>query len=280
MHHIPVLLKTSISNIINDKNGIYLDITFGNGGHSQEILNNIHDKGKLISLDLDITAIKNNTIHDHRLKLLNINFIQIIHKNFYNKISGIIGDLGMSTNQLINKYRGFSIKNIHSKLDMRMDTNNLITADKIINNYSKNQLAQILINYGDIKNPYKIIHNILTIRKHKKINTIQDLLNTLQIKNRKYLIKIFQAIRIEVNNELYNISFFLQNCYKILKKNAKIAIISYHSKEDKIVKNIFKNKKYKLQQIHKKVFTPTYQEIKINPKSKSAKLRIAIKKYD
>lgn len=280
-HHIPVLLYESIENIINDKSGIYLDITFGGGGHSREILKKINYNGKLIAIDCDINAIKNNTIKDKRLVLFHENFTNLeqIFRKYYTKIDGIIGDLGLSSYQLNDYNRGFSINSKQNDLDMRMDKNkNKIKASHIINNYSKKELSNILINYGDIKNPYKIINNILYKRKIKKITTIHEFISATNIKNRRLLIKIFQAIRIEVNNELNNLLFFLKNCFKILKKNAKIAIISYHSKEDKIVKQIFKNTKYKLKQINKKVIKPNYNEIKNNPKSKSAKLRIA-KKY-
>lgn len=292
-YHTPVLLHESIENLITDKNGIYVDVTFGGGGHSQQILKKINNNAKLIAMDDDIDALYNNKIQDKRLHLFHMNFVDITKNtliiNNINNISGIIADLGVSSHQFNCLGRGFSI-NKNDILDMRMNQNskNKTTALGVINVYTYKKLIKLFSSYGEIKKSKQITQQIIKQRLYKKITTTKDLISIIKHKNiRKILPRIFQAIRIEVNNEIENLKIFLQKSSNIIKKGGRLSVISYHSLEDRIVKNFFKNgiininnklwycKKFL--QIHKKVITPNIKEIISNRRSRSAKLRIAEK---
>lgn len=295
--HKPVLLNESINNLVTDKNGIYVDATFGLGGHSNAILNKLDKNGILIAFDQDEDSIEKNIIKDKRFNLFHENFINI--KNFLydkysiKKVSGILADLGVSSFQINDPNRGFSNK-INCILDMRMNRKIGLSAQEVINKYSKIELSNIFKKYGQFLNPKKIVKKILDKRTKKKIITSMDLINlfpkygSFKIRKR-FLSRLFQSIRIEVNNELNSLIVLLIESSKILVPMGRIAIISYHSLEDRIVKKFFKKKIFFIKEkkinfvspfnmIHKKVIKPTIEEINKNPRSRSAKLRIAEKK--
>ncbi|MBP5301408.1 MAG: 16S rRNA (cytosine(1402)-N(4))-methyltransferase RsmH [Bacilli bacterium] len=306
--HISVLTNEAI-NILNiQKNGVYLDLTLGNGGHSSEILKIIKNgQGKLFAFDVDDQAIKAS---EKILSKISKNY-EIIHSNYNDfesellkrkitKVDGILMDLGVSQIQL-NGSRGFSY-NIDSKLDMRMDQNNdnLKTAEFIVNNYSERQLREIFIKNADEEDAYKIAKNIVKIRSKKHINTTFELVNIIKKSkifrkiNKHPAKKVFQAIRIEVNDELNILYNTLPKLLNFLNKNGVLAVISFHSLEDRIVKYFFNNctrcfgdrnddqrktakKVFEYMLLTKRVITPNIKEIQNNHSAKSAKLR-AIKK--
>ncbi|UOQ27803.1 Ribosomal RNA small subunit methyltransferase H [Candidatus Karelsulcia muelleri] len=294
--HIPVLLSEVLENLIKDINGIYIDTTFGSGGHSFGILNKISNQGKLFAFDQDQFAIIKNKICDKRIRFFNENFrnIQKILKAYKNNIlknvSGIIADLGVSSYQIDTPQRGFSIR-FNKILDMRMDLSKQKSALNIIKNYSFEKLNKIFKKYGEFKNPQRISRKI--VLNSKFINTTLDLVNLFKRNNnRKFLSRLFQALRIEVNDEINALKKLLKQSINILKPGGRLAIISYHSLEDRLVKNFFKsgniqgiikydkkgknlspfNKKYT-----KRIF-PTKEEITKNNRARSAILRITQKK--
>ncbi|WP_110480683.1 16S rRNA (cytosine(1402)-N(4))-methyltransferase RsmH [Candidatus Karelsulcia muelleri] len=300
--HNPVLLEETLALLVKEIDGIYIDSTFGGGGHSFSVLKKISNKGKLIALDQDIDSINNNNIFDARFNLVksNFRFLQIIlKKQNINYVSGILADLGISSHQINTSKRGFSIR-YDSLLDMRMDHSQKKNAKFIINNYSYNKLYNILIKYGEVKNAKKIANIILKQRKKKIIKTTFELKNLLacffnfktKLKN-KFLSKIFQSIRIEVNDEINALKDLLNNSLSILKHGGRIAIISYHSLEDRIVKKFFKtgnfhgvvkydlygNNLSPLILLEPRVIFTSKKEIKQNNRSRSARLRIAEKKF-
>lgn len=298
-YHQPVLLSYIIKELIINPSGRYVDATFGGGGHSQAILEALNEDAKLLAFDQDQDAIKNNPIQDHRFELFHQNFKYIKNvlrlKNI-TSLSGILVDLGVSSHQLDTPQRGFSMRFNHD-LDMRMNPNSKKLAKQVINEYSENKLSNIFYNYGDLKEYKTIARRIIKERIKKPIHSTYDLIELLDWnmsykKKIKFIAKIFQAIRIEVNDEIETLKNFLLECATIIDKNGRIAIISYHSIEDRLVKRFFKNGSfqnvqikdsfgnYKLapfHQIHKKVIIPNIQEIRINSRCRSAKLRIAQK---
>ncbi|WP_185870706.1 16S rRNA (cytosine(1402)-N(4))-methyltransferase RsmH [Blattabacterium cuenoti] len=302
-YHNPVLLKESIENLITDKNGIYVDVTFGGGGHSSALLKRLDRKAILIALDKDKEAIKNNFIKDERFRLFHDNFIHIKHILNYNhiqKVSGVLADLGISSYQIDNPIRGFSYR-FNCILDMRMNQDDPYSAQYILNKYSKNKLFHIFYEYGEFKNARKIVEKILERRFNKPIKTTFDLMNIFLLKKvsfkrkRRFFSRLFQSLRIEVNNEINCLKHFLLESSKILLPGGRIAIISYHSIEDRIIKyffktGIFQKKKEEtiiissdkksmipFKMIHKKIIKPNSLEIINNPRSRSARLRIAEK---
>lgn len=300
MYHVPVLLLQSINNLITNTSGIYIDATFGGGGHSNFILKKINSNGKLISFDQDEDSIINNKINDKRFELININFKklkEILNIKNIDSVSGILIDLGISSHQINTPERGFSIR-YNSELDMRMDKKSNISAKYVVNNYSINSLKKIFFEYGDLKNYNFIANRIVNKRLKKPINTTFELKNLFckvnNKKNIKFLARLFQSIRIEVNNEINNLKSFLFMAEKLLEKKGRIVVISYHSIEDKLVKIFFKNGNFennikkdifgnnknnpKLHQIHSKAIKPKIDEINKNPRARSARLRIAEKK--
>ena len=295
-HHRPVLLKESVENLITDKNGIYVDATFGDGGHSFSILKQLNQKGIVIAIDQDKESIKRNFIHDKRLHLFHKNFIHIydiLNKNHIKKVSGILIDLGVSSLQIKNPERGFS-NQLNCYLDMRMNQDSSYSAQNVLNESSKEKLFRIFSEYGEFNNVSKIVKKILNRRIKKKITTTLDLINIFFIrgsfkKKKRFFARLFQSIRIEVNNEINILNDFLLKSSKILIKGGRMSVISYHSLEDRIIKNFFKkgiliknNKNNFLNPIpfrmmHKKVIKPSFEEITENPRSRSARLRIAEK---
>ena len=296
MYHNPVLLNESISGLNINPSGIYVDVTYGGGGHSQEILKNLNSNGKLIAFDQDQDAIENKS-NDSRLNLVKSNFKYLNNfLNYFkiNEIDGLLADFGISSHQIDNKSRGFSTR-FNSKLDMRMNSTQKIDAKAIVNDYDKDQLEYIFKNFGELRNYKKVTEKIISERAKKSIETTGDLKKILaplvRVKDEnKFLAQVFQSIRIEVNDELEVIRTLLSESSKYIKKGGRLVCISYHSLEDRIVKKFIQNGGFNDEvtsdlygnknTIFKKVgkmITPSNQEIKINNRSRSAKLRIAEK---
>ena len=295
-YHIPVLLKESIKglNIIPD--GVYVDATFGSGGHTKEILNHLNSSGKVIAFDQDADSIENQ-IDDKRLKLIKSNFKYLTnHLNYLqiNKIDGLLADFGISSYQIDTEIRGFSIR-FDSELDMRMNKDQKKEAKQILNNYSSDDLNYIFKNFGELNNYKKVTQTIISHRSKQKIITTGDLINILKPisppkNNNKFLSKIFQAIRIEVNDELSVIKKLLEASSQYLNKGGRLVCISYHSLEDRLVKRYIQNGSFN-QQVESdiygnkntyfrkigKIVTPSEYELNKNKRSRSAKLRIAEK---
>ena len=296
MYHNPVLLNESISGLNINPSGIYVDVTYGGGGHSQEILKNLNSNGKLIAFDQDQDAIENKS-NDSRLNLVKSNFKYLNNfLNYFkiNEIDGLLADFGISSHQIDNKNRGFSTR-FNSALDMRMNSTQKINAKAIINDYDKDQLEYIFKNFGELRNYKKVTEKIISERAKKSIETTGELKKILaplvRVKDEnKFLAQVFQSIRIEVNDELEVIRTLLSESSKYIKKGGRLVCISYHSLEDRIVKKFIQNGGFNDEvtsdlygnknTIFKKVgkmITPSNQEIKINNRSRSAKLRIAEK---
>ena len=294
MYHKPVLLEESIIGLKINPSGIYVDATFGGGGHSKEILNNLNSKGRLIAFDQDQDAIENRIL-DKRLNLVKSNFKYLNnYLNYFqiNKIDGLLADFGISSHQIDNESRGFSTR-FDSELDMRMNNSQKIDAKEVVNNFKKDQLEYIFKNFGELKNYRKISHIITSQRIIKEIKSTNDLKKILspltnKKEENKFFAKIFQAIRIEVNDELEVIKALLDKSSQYLKKGGRLVCISYHSLEDRLVKkfiqnggsrkeassDLYGNKRLNLVKVGKMI-TPSENEILINNRSRSAKLRIA-----
>ncbi|MCK9254733.1 MAG: 16S rRNA (cytosine(1402)-N(4))-methyltransferase RsmH [Bacteroidales bacterium] len=297
MYHEPVLLKESIEGLNINPDGVYVDATYGGGGHSAEILSKLSSKGRLIAFDQDKDAHKNK-LHDTRLSLIYGNFRYI--QNYleylgYSSVNGILADLGISSHQIDEYTRGFSYR-LGGKLDMRMNDKQKLSASDILNNYDEKNLYFIFNKYCEITNTKKLVNLILEYRIYNKIETIEefiDLISPITPKNKeyKYLSQVFQAIRISVNDEINALKDFLNSCSKITKIGSRLSIISYHSLEDRLVKNLIKtgNTEGKIETdifgvsnlnfkaINKKIILPSTEEIEKNSRAKSAKLRIAEK---
>jgi len=293
--HNPVLLKECIEGLNINENGIYVDATFGGGGHSLGILKKIVS-GKVIAFDQDKDAILRNNITDKRLVVLNQNFKYLkngLTSLGIDQIDGLIADLGISSYQLDTSSRGFSF-NSSSQLDMRMNQSSSLSAKDILNNYKEEQLNNLFRVYADFNNPSKITSLIIHFRKKKEINTITEftqLLNTIfkGPKKNKLLARVFQAIRIEVNNEIGCLKELLTSSLKLIKPKGRLVIMSYHSIEDRVVKNFFKfggfnpfpkvgiyqNEPSPFSVITKKPIQADIKEIENNNRARSAKLRIA-----
>lgn len=296
MYHKPVLLKESIAGLAIEKGGIYVDTTFGGGGHSKEIIKNLKN-GKLFGFDQDEDAL-DNVIDDNRFIFIDHNFKFL--KNFlrfHNAIpcDGILADLGVSSHQFDKAERGFSIR-FEGELDMRMNKRADITAKEVLNNYAKDDLKRIFYRYGEIKNANKLATAIVENREKNKINTTTTLVEIAKKcakkgQENKYLAQIFQAVRIEVNEELEILEEMLLQSLDVLKPGGRLVVITYHSLEDRIVKNFLKcgNFEGKVEKdfygnvltpfklINRKPIIPESKEIEENSRARSAKLRIAEK---
>tara|TARA_B100001094_G_scaffold107070_1_gene103100 strand:+ start:20329 stop:21222 length:894 start_codon:yes stop_codon:yes gene_type:complete len=294
MYHNPVMIKETIDCLELKEDGIYVDLTFGGGGHSKEILNFLSDKGKLVAFDQDTDAIENKILDD-RFLLINQNFKflkQNLNYHGYPVVDGILADLGVSSYQFDKPERGFSIRH-ESKLDMRMNKNGELTASDILNNYSESELSKIFYDYSDLRNSRAIAKLIVDKRNKNKIHLTKQFNKMLKPflskgYENKTLAKIYQALRIEVNDEIEVLKQLLLQLPDVIRKGGKIVIITYHSIEDRLVKRFIQNGcfeseplkddfgKYKLP--FKKSFkfiAPSLKEIKINNRSRSAKLRSA-----
>jgi len=293
-YHTPVLLTEAVDGLKIKKDGVYVDVTYGGGGHSREILSRLGEKGRLIAFDQDFDS-KVNLIHDDRLLFINENFMflkKFLKLNNISKIDGILADFGVSSYQIDQPERGFSYR-FDADLDMRMDMKNSLTAYKIINKYSADDLIKIFKNYGDLTNSRKITRAIINSRENKEIKTTAQLneIITPIIPARhinKILSRIYQSVRIEVNKELDVIKSLLLQSVELLKTGGRISLISYHSLEDRIVKRFFKTGKFEGEiekdfygnyslpyKIIGKLISPSQIEIDRNVRARSAKLRIA-----
>ena len=296
MYHNPVLLNESVKGLKIIPDGTYVDVTYGGGGHSKVILQKLGPKGRLIAFDQDRDAHKNK-IDDNRLKLIESNFKFLNnHLNYLqiSQVDGLLADFGISSYQIDTKTRGFSIR-FDSKLDMRMDQSQKMDAQFIINKYDREKLENIFQNYGELRNYRRIVDLIVSERKNNKINTSGDLKRILEplsisSEENKFLAKVFQAIRIEVNDEINIIKSLLVQSSKILKKGGRLVCISYHSLEDRLVKRFIQNGTFESDAISDiygnkdlifkkigKLISPDKEEVGSNNRSRSAKLRVAEK---
>ena len=296
-YHVPVLLHESIDGLAIKSGGIYVDVTFGGGGHSKEILRRLDEKSHLYSFDQDPDAEK-NIVNDQRFTFVRSNFRYLKNWMRYygvDHIDGLLADLGVSSHHFDDETRGFSFR-FDAPLDMRMNKRAGTTAAEILNNYDEEQLADIFYIYGELKNARKIAATIAKARNEKKIETTDDFLHVTEKlfqreREKKEMAKMFQALRIEVNHEMDALKEMLKGAQELLGEGGRLSVITYHSLEDRIVKNMMKagNVEGKIKQdffgrieapfrlINNKVIVPSDEEQQQNPRSRSAKLRIAEK---
>lgn len=296
-YHNPVLLKESVNGLNINPNGIYVDVTFGGGGHSKEILSRLGPNGRLFAFDQDQDALE-NTIDDERFVLINENF-RFIKRflRFHNvkSVDGILADLGVSSHQFDVAERGFSTR-FDAELDMRMSQKNDLNAYRVVNEYDETNLRRVFLDYGELKNAPAIARVIIEAREEEPIKNTQQLKIVLgrflpAHKSHKILAQMYQAIRIEVNQEMDVLMEFLEQSLEILTPNGRLSVISYHSLEDRLVKRLMKNGMFEGEPERDffgnfsvpfktigKLIVPDFQEIKINNRARSAKLRIAEKR--
>lgn len=296
-YHVPVLLQESIDGLNIKSDGIYVDVTFGGGGHSREILSRLGKNGHLYSFDQDADAEK-NIIDDDRFTFVRSNFRYLRNWMRYYEveaIDGLLADLGVSSHHFDDETRGFSFR-FDAPLDMRMNKRAGRTAADIVNEYDEAKLADVFYLYGEMKNSRRIANAIATYRQQRKIETTADLMAATEKlmrteKEKKDLARLFQALRIEVNHEMDALRDMLSSASQLLKTGGHLSVITYHSLEDRIVKNVMKagNAEGKIEQdffgrtsspfrlVNNKVITPNDDELLTNPRSRSAKLRIAEK---
>ena len=296
-YHQPVLLKECLDGLRIKPDGIYVDVTFGGGGHSKVILQQLGPKGKLFAFDQDKDA-ANNLPADDRLTFIPQNFMYM--KNFLRmheatQVDGILADLGVSSHQFDIADRGFSIR-FEAELDMRMNQSSKKTAANVLNEYDENQLKHIFRSYGEIDNAYKLVKLITDARITQPITTTEQLKNiiapcTPKFKGHQYLAKVFQALRIEVNDEMEVLKEMLKQSLEVLRVGGRLVVMSYHSLEDRLVKNFIKSGNFEgeavkdffgnidrpFELITRKPITPSDTEIERNSRSRSAKLRVAEK---
>lgn len=297
MYHVPVLLNEVVDALNINPNGIYVDATYGGGGHSKKIFSKLIN-GRLIGFDQDEAALV-NAIDDERFVIVNQNFRYLRNFLRYHKalpIDGILADLGVSSHQFDTAERGFSTR-FDGPLDLRMDNTIEKDAKYIINNYKEDQLILIFQNYGEIHNTKTLVKLIIEDRKIKKINNTKEFIEVLHKvaprgKEYSYYAQAFQALRIEVNDELDALKTFLKQLPDVLNQGGRVAMLSYHSLEDRLVKNFFKTGNFEgivnkdfygnievpFSIINRKPIIPSDEEIKENPRARSAKLRVAEKK--
>ncbi|MCT4615081.1 MAG: 16S rRNA (cytosine(1402)-N(4))-methyltransferase RsmH [Marinifilaceae bacterium] len=294
-YHVPVLLQECIEGLNIKPDGVYVDLTFGGGGHSREILKHLGENGRLIGFDQDIDA-KANAPEDDRFTFVRHNFKYI--KNFvkylkFNKVDGVLADLGVSSHEIDESTRGFSYR-FDGLLDMRMNQSAEFTAAELLNTYPKEDLLYVFKAYGEIKNASKLVNIIDKHRQTGEFESIEDFKNIIascipKHKEYRYLAQVFQALRIEVNKEMDALRQMLESIPDVLKDDGRLVVITYHSLEDRLVKNFIKSGRFdgKLEQdfygntkspmcaINRKIILPTEEEIAENNRARSAKLRIA-----
>jgi S-adenosyl-methyltransferase mraW len=296
MYHKPVLLTESVDALVSNPDGVYVDVTFGGGGHSREILSRLSEKGRLFSFDQDSDAL-NNAIEDPRFTLINQNFRFLENSLLMYgvaQVDGVLGDLGVSSHQFDKAERGFSIRS-DAPLDMRMNKMQDIDAYKVVNEYDEEALADIFYYYGELREARKLAREIVNKRKSADIKTTEDLKKVFLYvpahKSNKFFAQVFQAIRIEVNQELDALKEMLMQSSNVLKKDGRLVIISYHSLEDRLVKKFLKNGMFEgeperdvygnYQKVfelpYRKAVVPTDEEIEDNSRARSAKMRVGIK---
>lgn len=295
-YHIPVLLQESLEGMNIQPKGIYVDVTFGGGGHSREILNRLASEGHLFGFDQDADA-EQNIPNNPRFTFVRSNFRYLYNFMRYHqvagKIDGLLADLGVSSHHFDDQERGFSFR-FDGLLDMRMNTRAGKTAADILNTYPEEELANVFYLYGELKVSRKLAATIVKARAEKPIKTIGELLEVVKPfvgkdKEKKFLAQVFQALRIEVNDEMRALKEMLCGTLKVLKPGSRLVVITYHSLEDRLVKNFLKagnfegkaekdffgNVKSPFRLVNNKVIVPSDEEIERNPRSRSAKLRIA-----
>lgn len=296
MYHNPVLLKQSVDDLVTNPDGTYVDCTFGGGGHSKEILSRLSDKGRLFSFDQDLDALK-NTIDDPRFTLINQNFRFLENSLLMygvSQVDGVLADLGVSSHQFDEAERGFSTRS-DAPLDMRMNVMQGLDAKRVINDYEEEQLANIFYYYGELRESRKLARDIVHHRKIKTINTTEDLKKLFNFlpphKINKFYAQLFQAIRIEVNQELEVLKEMLVQAYNVLRPDGRLVVISYHSLEDRLVKRFLKNGMFEgepqrdiygnykkaFELVKSKAIIPDEKEIEENSRARSAKMRTGIK---
>ena len=299
MYHVPVLLEESVSGLNIDPDGVYLDLTFGGGGHSREILKRLKD-GCLIGFDQDSDVLA-NVPDDSRFIFVNHNFRYL--RNFlrycgYDEADGILADLGVSSHEFDEAGRGFSFR-FDAELDMRMNQRSRLKATDILNTYSEENLIRIFRNYGEVDNVRRLVDLIVNARTGKMITRSEEFLQVIapcvpKQKEKKYLAQVYQALRIEVNGELEALEDMLKEAERALRPGGRLVVITYHSLEDRIVKNFLKSGNFEgkvekdfyghvkrnFELVNRKVIVPSEEEIERNPRARSAKLRIAEKRKD
>lgn len=298
IYHIPALLNESIDGLNINPDGIYVDVTFGGGGHSREILSRLSDKGRLISFDQDIDACR-NIIDDSRFLFVRSNFRflkRFLRYHNIESVDGILADLGVSFHHFDDAERGFSFR-AEADLDMRMNSRAAKMASTVLNEYTEEKLADLFYLYGELRNSRRIALAVVNARKEKSISTTTDFFDIMKPfaprdKENKIMAQAFQALRIEVNDELKALEDMLMQGCEMLKPNGRFSVISYHSLEDRLVKNFFRTGNFEGKQdkdffgnlntpfdvINRKVIVPSAEEQANNPRSRSAKLRIVEKK--
>lgn len=297
-YHVPVMLNESLDGLNIQASGNYVDVTFGGGGHSREILSRLSEDGRLFGFDQDADA-ENNIPADSRFVFVRSNFRYLYNFMRYHrvegKIDGLLADLGVSSHHFDDKERGFSFR-FDGLLDMRMNTRAGRTAADVLNTYTEEQLADLFYLYGELKVARKLAATLVRSRENKRIETIADFLEVIKPfvakdKEKKFMAQAFQALRIEVNDEMRALKEMLQQTLQVLKPEGRLVVITYHSLEDRLVKNFLKtgnfegkmeqdfygNVKSPFRLVNNKVIVPTDKEIEQNPRSRSAKLRIAEK---
>ena len=297
MYHVPVLLQEAVDGLNIDPHGVYLDLTFGGGGHSEEILKRLDD-GRLIGFDQDPDARK-NVPDDERFVFVNHNFRYLWHFLRYcgfEKADGLLADLGVSWHEFDKADRGFSFR-FDANLDMRMSQRGELTAEKVVNTYEPERLARLFRDYGEVENARRLAELIAGARAMRPIRRSGELLEVIapcvpKQKEKKYLAQVFQALRIEVNGELEALEEMLLAAEKALRPGGRLVVITYHSLEDRIVKNFLRTGNFEgkaqadffgrveqsFQAVTRKVIVPSEEEVERNPRARSAKLRIAEKK--
>lgn len=297
LYHVPALLNESIDGLKVLPSGIYVDVTFGGGGHSREILNRLGENGRLLGFDQDEDAVA-NIIPDNRFTFVRSNFRYL--KNFLryhgiNQVDGVIADLGVSSHHFDDSVRGFSFR-FSGDLDMRMNRGASLNAADILNEYQEDKLADVFYKWGELKNARRIASSVVEYRAKKKIEKTDDLLEivspfTRRDKEKKILAQAFQALRIEVNGEMDALTEMLVQSLEVLKPGGRLSVISYHSLEDRLVKNFFRTGNFEgnlekdffgnpltpFEVVNRKVIVPSDEEQRNNPRSRSAKLRVAEK---
>lgn len=297
LYHVPVLLNESVDGLNIHAGGVYVDVTFGGGGHSKEILRRMDASGRLYGFDQDLDVLK-NVVDDKRFVFVRSNFRYLENFLKYHdeeQVDGILADLGVSSHHFDDSERGFSFR-FDGKLDMRMNKKATLTATDVINEYDEERLATIFYLYGELKNSRKLASAIVKARAEKRIEQISDFLAVVKPlygkeREKKELAKVFQAIRIEVNQEMDALKEMLEAATRVLKPGGRLVVITYHSLEDRLVKNMLKTGNFdgKVQQdiygnadtpyklVNNKVIVANENEQLVNPRSRSAKLRIAEK---
>ena len=295
-YHNPVLLDESVGGLAIKKNGVYVDVTFGGGGHSRKILQHLGPDGKLFAFDQDKDALS-NSVDDQRFTLINENFMymkRFLRFHGIREVDGVLADFGVSSYQFDAPDRGFSIR-FDAPLDMRMNQDDKVSAKTIINTYSEEELRRLFWEYGELRIAPALARTIVEARTERAIETTFELKNLLNKylpkgKQNKILAQIYQAIRIEVNNELEVLKTFLMDSKEVLKKDGRLSVISYHSLEDRLVKRFIRNGMFEGEPERDmfgnfsvpfkkvgKLIVPNAEEIKENNRARSAKLRIAQK---